>query len=288
MDGLIDILKDSVLDTAKLIPFLFATYLLMEFIEHKTSEKSRAAIGRAGKFGPVIGGVLGIVPQCGFSASAASLYSGRIITVGTLIAVFLSTSDEMLPICISERVAPSVIIEILAIKAVVAVIIGIGADIIIGMMHRDKRELDIHCLCEEEHCHCDEDGIFKSALKHTLQITLFIFIVTLLLDAAIHFLGEERLSKVFVDVPVIGCAVSALVGLIPNCAASVVITELYLSGIIKAGAMIAGLLTGSGIGILVLFRTNKHHIRENLAILFTLYVSGVVIGSIIELMGINI
>ena len=288
MADILDILKDSLIDTAKLIPFLFATYLLMEFIEHKTSEKSRAAIGRAGKFGPVIGGILGIVPQCGFSASAASLYSGRIITAGTLIAVFLSTSDEMLPIFISERAAPSAIIEILAIKAVVAVIIGIGIDIIIRMAHKGKKELDIHCLCEDEHCHCDEDGIFKSAVKHTLQITLFIFIATLLLDTAIHFLGEERLSKIFVDVPVAGCAVSALVGLIPNCAASVVITELYLSGIIRAGAMIAGLLTGSGIGILVLFRTNKHHIKENLPIMFTLWVSGVVIGSIIELIGISI
>ena len=259
----------------------------MEFIEHKTSEKSKTAIGKAGKFGPVIGGLLGIIPQCGFSASAASLYSGRIITAGTLIAVFLSTSDEMLPICISERVAPSVTIEILVIKAVTAIIIGIGIDVIIRMAHKDK-PLDIHCLCEDEHCHCDEDSIFKSAVKHTLQITLFIFIATLLLDTAIHFLGEERLSKIFVDVPVAGCAISALVGLIPNCAASVVITELYLSGIIKAGAMIAGLLTGSGIGILILFRTNKHHLRENLAIVFTLYVSGVVIGSLIELMGMNI
>lgn len=287
LTDILDILKDSLIDTAKLIPFLFATYLLMEFIEHKTSDKSKAAIGRAGKFGPVIGGILGIIPQCGFSASAASLYSGRIITAGTLIAVFLSTSDEMLPICISERVAPSIIIEILAIKAVVAIIIGIGIDIIIRMAHKDKQELDIHCLCEDEHCHCDEDGIFKSAIKHTLQITLFIFIATLLLGTAIHFLGEERLSKIFVDVPVAGCAISALVGLIPNCAASVVITELYLSGIIKAGAMIAGLLTGSGIGILVLFRTNKHHLKENLAIVFTLFISGVIIGSLIEFIGIN-
>ena len=288
MTDIIEILKDSVTDTARLIPFLFATYLLMEFIEHKTSEKSKAAIGKAGRFGPVIGGLLGIVPQCGFSASAASLYAGRIISVGTVIAVFLSTSDEMLPILISEKVSPRVIIEILAIKAASGIIIGIAADIIHRIAKKGDCAPDIHCICEDEHCHCEEGGIIKPAVKHTLQITLFIFIATVILDTVIHFTGEEKLAGIFVDIPVVGCAVSALVGLIPNCAASVVITELYLSGIINTGAMISGLLTGCGIGLLVLFRTNKRNIRENIGITAILWISGVVIGSVIQLMGITV
>ena len=288
MTDIIEILKDSVTDTARLIPFLFATYLLMEFIEHKTSEKSKAAIGKAGRFGPVIGGLLGIMPQCGFSASAASLYAGRIISVGTVIAVFLSTSDEMLPILISEKVSPRVIIEILAIKAASGIIIGIAADIIHRIAKKGDCAPDIHCICEDEHCHCEDGGIIKPAVKHTLQITLFIFIATVILDTVIHFTGEEKLAGIFVNIPVVGCAVSALVGLIPNCAASVVITELYLSGIINTGAMISGLLTGCGIGLLVLFRTNKRNIRENIGITAILWISGVVIGSVIQLMGITV
>ena len=245
MNDIIEILRDSVLDTLKLIPFLFATYLLMEYIEHKMSDKTQAAVSRAGKFGPLIGGLLGVVPQCGFSASAASLYSGRIISLGTLLAVFLSTSDEMLPIFISEKVSPGRIIEILIIKVITAVIFGAAADIVARMLHREKAGIDVHCICEDDNCHCEEDGILKSAVKHTLQITLFIFIVSLALDTVFRFLGEDRLSEVFVSVPVLGCVISSLVGLIPNCAASVVITELYLSGIISSGAMIAGLLAAA-------------------------------------------
>ncbi len=288
MNDIIDILKDSVIDTLKLVPFLFVTYLLMEYLEHKMSEKTQAAVSKAGRYGPVIGGILGIIPQCGFSASAASLYSGRIISLGTLLAVFLSTSDEMLPIFISEKVGAAKIIEILLIKAVTAVIIGIAADIIVRMFRHEPTGIDIHCICEDDNCNCEEDGILKSAVKHTLQITLFIFIVSLALDTVMRFLGEDRLSEVFVSVPVLGCVISSLVGLIPNCAASVVITELYISGIISAGAMISGLLTGSGIGLLVLFRTNKHRKKENIKIAFILLITGTVIGSIMEFMGISV
>ncbi len=288
MNDIIEILKDTVIDTLRLIPFLFATYFVMEYIEHKMSDKTEAAVRKAGKFGPLIGGLLGIVPQCGFSASAASLYSGGIISTGTLLAVFLSTSDEMLPIFISKQAGVWRIIEILLIKAVTAVIIGFAADIIIKMLRHGNSRIDIHCICEDDNCNCDEDGIFKSAVKHTLQITLFIFIVSLALDTVIRFLGEDRLSEVFVSVPVLGCIISSLVGLIPNCAASVVITELYLSGIISAGAMISGLLTGSGIGLLILFRTNRHNKAENFKITAILLLSGVAVGSMIEFMGISV
>ncbi|MBQ6468192.1 MAG: arsenic efflux protein [Clostridia bacterium] len=283
-----DVILDTVLDTLKLIPFLFVTYLVMEFIEQKASEKLEEKIRRSGRLGPVLGGILGIVPQCGFSASAASLYSGRLISAGTLIAVFLSTSDEMLPIFISERVKIPVMVEILAIKAVSAMIIGLGVDVLLGILHKEKKDLAIHSICEKDNCHCEEGSIFKSALLHSARIVAFIFVISFALNTVIHFVGEDNLGRLFLNVPVLSCAVSALVGLIPNCAASVVITELYLSGVISAGAMIAGLLTGCGIGILVLFRTNRGNLKENVSIAAAMYFFGVVIGGIIELMGITI
>ena len=285
---MIDVLIDTLLDALKLLPFLFATYLLMEFIEHKAGEKSEIIIRRAGRLGPALGALLGLVPQCGFSAGAASLYAGGLVSAGTLIAVFLSTSDEMLPILISEKVKASVLIEILLIKFVTALIAGFAADIIIRLGRKGENERRIKSICDDDHCHCEEEGIFRSALHHTLQIALFILIVTFALNTAVHYIGENNLAKVFVNIPVAGCAVSSLVGLIPNCAASVVITELYLSGIIGTGAMISGLLTGCGIGLLVLFRMNKHNAKENLAFLLTLFVTGVVIGSVIEFLGITI
>lgn len=278
---MLDTLLDTVLDTLKLIPFLLLTYLFMEFIEHKTSEKAEETIKKAGKFGPVLGGILGIVPQCGFSASAASLYSGRLISLGSLVAIFLSTSDEMLPVFISNQVDPKVIGRILLVKALTAIVIGLVIDLIMSFLQKEKKEVEIHSICEHDHCHC-ENGIFKSALHHTVSITLFIFIISLAINIVIFFIGEDSIGKLFLDIPVLGCAVSALVGLIPNCAASVVITELYLSGVISSAAMISGLLTGCGIGILVLFRTNKN-IKENLGITLLMYLLGVAAGIIFEL-----
>lgn len=278
---MLDTLSDTVLDTLKLIPFLLLTYLFMEFIEHKTSEKAEETIKKAGKFGPVLGGILGIVPQCGFSASAASLYSGRLISLGSLVAIFLSTSDEMLPVFISNQVDPKVIGRILLVKALTAIVIGLVIDLIMSFLQKEKKEVEIHSICEHDHCHC-ENGIFKSALHHTVSITLFIFIISLAINIVIFFIGEDSIGKLFLDIPVLGCAVSALVGLIPNCAASVVITELYLSGVISSAAMISGLLTGCGIGILVLFRTNKN-IKENLGITLLMYLLGVAAGIIFEL-----
>ena len=283
---MLEVLLDTALDTLKLIPFLFLTYLLMEFLEHKTSEKTEQSLRRAGRFGPVIGAVLGVVPQCGFSASASGLYSGGVISAGTMIAVFLSTSDEMLPVCLSEKVEGSVIAEILAIKVVTGIVIGFAVDIVLKMTGRGRRDAEIHSLCENDNCHCEEGSIFKSALRHSAQITLFIFVITLALNTLLHFVSEDSLSHIFSGVPFLGCMASALVGLIPNCAASVVITELFINGVIDTGAMISGLLTGCGIGLLVLFRTNKKHMLDNLLIAAAMYFFGVTVGYVVELMGI--
>ena len=239
----------------------------------------------AGKVGPLWGGLLGIMPQCGFSAAAASLYAGRVITVGTLLAVFLSTSDEMLPIFISESVAPATIIKILGAKVCIAIVSGFLAELVyVNVFKKKEKDMDIHVVCEEEHCSC-EDGVLKSALKHTLKIFVYILLITFILTLVIEMIGEDHLAVVFQNIPVVGEMIAALVGLIPNCASSVVITELYLSGIIGAGAMMSGLLVNAGVGLLVLFRLNRNW-KQNAGIMAALYGFGVVWGVIIELLGI--
>ena len=272
-------------DSVKLLPFLFFTYLLMELLEHTTGGKVQNKIKNAGKVGPLWGGLLGIMPQCGFSAAASSLYAGRVITVGTLLAVFLSTSDEMLPIFISEAVAPATIVKILAAKVCIAIISGFLAELVyVNVFKKKEKDMDIHVVCEEEHCSC-EDGVLKSALKHTLKIFVYILLITFILTLVIEMIGEDHLAVVFQDIPVVGEMIAALVGLIPNCASSVVITELYLSGIIGAGAMMSGLLVNAGVGLLVLFRLNRDW-KQNAGIMAALYGFGVVWGVIIELLGI--
>ena len=275
-----DILLDCVIDTIKLLPFLFLTYLLMEYIEHKTSEKTKIMIRKAGKLGPLFGGILGAVPQCGFSAAAAGFYSGRVITVGTLIAVFLSTSDEMLPILLSSQIPLPVILKIVSLKAVIGIAAGFVIDFLFRRFNQRKIGVSIHDLCMNENCQCEE-GIFPSALKHTLNIAVFIFAITFLLNLGISVIGEENLGGMILNQPVIGEILAGIIGLIPNCAASVVITTLYMEGAMRAGAMMAGLLVGAGVGILVLFRTNKNVI-ENLKITGLLYGTGVLCGMIID------
>lgn len=282
-----DILWDAFFDTIKLVPFLFLTYLVMEWLEHKTGTRTQAAIRRAGKAGPLLGGVLGIFPQCGFSVAAANLYAGGLITAGTLAAVFLSTSDEMLPIFLSEAVSITSIVKILATKMVLAVLSGFVLDFLYHkIIRKEIRYKNIHAMCESEHCKCEE-GIFQSALRHTLQITLFIFLITLALNIVIAAIGEEQLASLLQNIPVAGEVVAALIGLIPNCAASVVITELYVQGVIGAGPMMAGLLSSAGLGMLIMFRMNKKHPKHNFGILAFVYVAAVFWGILIDMLGIN-
>lgn len=279
---LVHILEHSFLDTLKLVPFLFLTYLLMEFIEHKTSSKVKNAIHKSGKAGPLIGGLLGAVPQCGFSASAAGLYAGRVISLGTLIAIFLSTSDEMLPILISEKADVKLILQILGIKVAIGMVAGFIIDFVMKFRKKQpEEEWKIHDMCEHGHCNC-EKSIWKSALKHTLQIVFFILIVNLVLNGVIEFVSEESLGNLFFTKPVIGELVAGLVGLIPNCASSVIITQLFLEGVISFGSMMSGLLVGSGVGVLVLFRVNES-LKDNLKILALLYTIGVGSGILLGL-----
>lgn len=274
-----DIILDALLDTAKLIPFLFLTYLAMEYLEHKTGDKAKKLVEKAGNFGPILGGILGAVPQCGFSAAASSLYAGRVITLGTLMAIYLSTSDEMLPILISEQAPIRLILPILLSKAAIGVFVGMVIDFVLRRKGVEQHE-HIHEVCEQEGCHC-EKGILRSAISHTLQIAFFILLVSLGLNLILHIVGEDALANLILNRRVVGPVLASLVGLIPNCAGSVVLTQLYLQGAMSTGSLMAGLLTGSGVGLLVLFRVNQDK-KENLKILGILYAVGVLAGIMIN------
>ena len=248
---MLDVILDAVIDTVKLIPFLFLTYLAMEYLEHKTGSKAQRLVQRAGRFGPVIGGLLGVVPQCGFSAAASGLYTGRVITLGTLFAIYLSTSDEMLPILISEQAPIGLIGKILFAKAAIGIFAGMLIDFVLRKKGVEEQE-HIHEICEHDHCHCEEGaGVFRSAL-----------------------------ANLVLNRRILGPALAGLIGLIPNCAGSVAITQLYLEGAMSIGSAMAGLLTGSGVGLLILFRMNPDK-KENLKILALLYGIGVLAGILI-------
>ena len=283
---MLDVVADTIIDVLKLIPFLFLAYLFMEYLEHKTSGKVKNIVEKSGKTGPLWGAILGIFPQCGFSAAAADLYAGRVITLGTLIAVFLSTSDEMLPILISEMAPIDVIVKVLLIKLLLGIIFGFIIDIFYQKFIKNKKSEDtsktIEHICDHEHCDCEHDGIFIAAVKHTINIIVFIPAFTFILNIAVYFIGEDNIKNLVLNIPVVGILISGLIGLIPNCAGSVLITELYLSNLISFGYMIAGLAVCSGIGILVLFRTNKS-LKQNLAITGILYTIGIFAGIIIDI-----
>lgn len=373
-DVLLDSLADAVVDTLMLVPFLFVTYVLLEWLEHRAGEKSQRAIERAGAAGPVVGALLGAVPQCGFSAAASTLYAGRVITLGTLFAVFLSTSDEMLPIFIAEAVPLSQILGILGTKVVIGIIAGFAVDGVLHLLRHDREPQRIHELCEHDHCHCEKleeaeraegaaaahagttanvavaaatcadarvaagaagggagdarggahgasavagdvrtqahapaaaDGghasgegharvhsgkagvgtILRSAVSHTVQVTLFVFLIVLVLNLVLAAVGEDALAGFLNASPVLAVLASALVGLIPNCAASVAIAQLYVDGLLAPGAMLSGLLSAAGIGLLVLFRTNRS-VKRNVQILAALWGIAVVCGLVVEALGI--
>lgn len=277
---MLDCLLDGLIDTLKLLPYLLLTFIVLEFIEHKLTKKNQKILSKNKKYGPIFGGLLGALPQCGFSSMAANLFSARVITMGTLIAVFLSTSDEMLPIMISEKVDILLLIKVLLFKVIVGIIIGFIVDLIY-QKKQDIKEENITEMCEHDHCSCKEDGIILSSIKHTLKIGLFILIVNMIINVVIFKIGEDNVSNLLLHGNILTYFASSLIGLIPNCAGSVIITELYLSNLITVGTMLAGLLTGSGLGILLLFRTNKE-LKENITILLIIYFVGVIFGMLVD------
>ena len=275
-------LEHALTDSLKVLPFLFITYLCMEYLEKKTNQNTNIRLKRAGKKGILLGAVVGVIPQCGMSAVASNLYAGRMITAGTLIAVFLSTSDEMLPILISNSGNMGLIVKILALKIGIAMIGGLLTEyIVVKWLKGNDDEHGIHEFCEHEHCHC-EDGIMKSAIRQTIRIFFYIFVITVVLNVGIEVIGEEKLGNFILNRVVLGPVLAGIVGLIPNCASSIVITKMFLEGFMSLGTMMAGLLVGAGVGILVLFRVNENR-KESIILIGTLYTIGVLAGVILNL-----
>lgn len=300
MEFVLDVVIDALKDTAELIPFLFATYVVISFLDLFASDKTTAAIQRAGHAGPLIGGVLGVVPQCGFSAMGASLYADRIVSLGTFVAVILSTSDEMLPLLLAEHVEVGLLARILVTKAVLGVILGFATDLVLravlgrtslagadesdaGEEQDEDAEFDPSAYsCD---CGCGEPltrgqtawWVFVNSAYRTFQVVVFIFVVSVLLNALIALVGEDALASFLSGNAVVATLVSGLVGLVPNCAASVVLTQLYIDGVLGFAPMIAGTLVAGGAGYLVLFRMNGN-MRENAAIVGIVYALGVCAG----------
>jgi len=285
----------TLIETLPLIPFLYLTYLAMEALERYAGDRAQHIIRRAGHAGPALGAALGVIPQCGFSASGASLFAARVITPGTLIALFLSTSDEMLPVMLSSAVPPARIAKLLAIKLLVAVAVGFALDAILLLVrhraHHGAPHDHDHChsddmqpqeLCRSGHCHCDELPVWRSALRHTISTTLVIYMVSFVLHELMHHGGEALIERAATLPPLLSCLITSLVGLIPSCASSVALTELHLSGGLSVGALLAGLLTGAGAGTIVLVRTNRP-IKQTLLLLALLIAVGVATGTLIDI-----
>jgi len=286
MEVLLEILEDAIIDSIKLLPFLFVSYLIIELIEHKATDKIKKYLLKSGKFGSIVGALFGVIPQCGFSVTASTLYAGRVITIGTLVAVFISTSDEAIPVLLSNPGSLPKILPIIITKVLLAIVVGLVIDFFIVRKKAENKELEekdhIHEMCE--HCHCKEN-IFLSVLKHTFDVFIFIFLFNVILNLLITLIGEENLSKLLLSGNVLQPIVSALIGMIPNCAASLLLTELYIDGTISFASIISGLSVGAGVGIIVLFKENKN-LKENLKILIGTFLVSVIFGILIELLGV--
>ena len=269
---------EFVQETLLLLPFLFVTYLVLEAIEAKAGSALERFLERARSVGPAAGALAGAIPQCGVSAAAASFYAGGVISVGALMAVFLSTSDELIPVLLSERVPVSLMAKIVGIKVVCALGVGFLVDGLLVAMRHMRRKVSVHELCEHSHCGCHaHKGILVPALIHTAEIFFFIVVISGAIELCMHFFGEDCLNALRLNRPFVGELAAGALGLIPNCAVSVAGAKLYLSGAMSSGALMASSFTGSGLGLLVLFRTNRN-LTENLMILAVVYVVGVVLG----------
>lgn len=276
---MLEVIQDTLLDTIKLLPFLFVAFLIIEFIEHKLSNKQENIISKSGKLGPIVGALLGAVPQCGFSVLATNLYVTRIISLGSLISIYLSTSDELIPLMISHNAPLTKILSIVSIKVVIGIISGFLIDLFI----RKTTKSDF-VLCEDEDCDCDH-SIIKSSLIHTLKIAFFILIITFLINILFHFVDLSFLESALKNNKILTPFIASLIGLIPNCASSVMISELYLNNLISLGTTLSGLLTGSGVAIMVLVRKNKN-ISQNLFIIGLIYIIGVIWGLLFNFIGV--
>lgn len=287
MEILLHTLKHTILDSIGILPFLFISYLIIELIEHKASSKIKNALSKSGKMGSIIGAIFGVFPQCGFSVTASTLYAGRIITVGTLVAVFISTSDEAIPVLLSNPSSISKIIPLILVKVCFAILVGLFIDFVIAKKQKINEiqcesEEHIHEMCE--HCNCEKENLFVSAIKHTISVFLFIFVFSFVLNGIIELIGEENLSKLLLTGNILQPVVAGLIGIIPNCAASILLTELYIDGTISFASVISGLSVGAGVGMIVLLKENKN-MKENIKIILGTFTISVLFGIILEILG---
>lgn len=274
---MLHILEHSIIDSLKVLPFLFVTYLVIEYIVHRSSGKILTGLKN---YGIVGGALLGGLPQCGFSVAAANLFNNRLITTGTLIAVFISTSDEAIPVLIANTGSLNTIIKLLATKILIAIIAGFVVDYGLSKFFSNSK-LNSKNNLKISHSHHCEHSLIISALKHTAQIYVYILITMFILELSITLIGEENLSKVLMTDSIVQPALTALIGFIPNCASSIILTQLYLAGNLSFGATVAGLSTGAGVGLIVLFRA-KNNVKENIKIMLYIYVFSVIVGSLIQ------
>ncbi|MCH5351934.1 MAG: arsenic efflux protein [Acutalibacter sp.] len=272
------IILDAVIDTVKALPFLFGAYLLIEYLERRANDKFARIL--SGPLGPIGGAVLGCVPQCGFSVAAANFYAGRLISPGALIAVFLATSDEAVPLLLAEPQAFPNLFLLLGVKLISAALFGLLVDLVCKKVFKLAQEKPFQELCAG--CHCEEEGIFRAALHHTGEVALVLFFVSLFLGLIIYFVGEENIALFLLSGNVFQPFLTALIGFIPNCAASVILTRLFLGGTLPFGSTVAGLCTGAGLGLIVLFRTNRR-LKENFLLVGALYVGAVLTGLLCNL-----
>lgn len=281
----LDILVDALYETLSLFPYLYLTYLLMEYLEHQMNRRSMIYIRKAKEYGPIVGGFLGLIPQCGFSIASANLYATGLVTLGTLFAVFLSTSDEMLPLLISGGIGGQLIMQILCIKVFFSIVSGFLIDRFLpNSFIRKKNDPDISAFCKHEKCKCDgKENIWHAAFIHTQKISLLIFFFSLVVNLAFAFGGMETINDALTGIPFLSKFIAALVGLIPSCYPSVFLTQLYLAGTISLGTMMAGTLSNAGLGFLVLYKVNLNQ-QENTKILALLYGIGVCGGIISEIL----
>lgn len=277
-----DILFEAFFDSIKILPFIFVVYFLIEHIEHKNNTDLSHFLMKSKHLGPFLGAILGCIPQCGFSVVASDLFSKKAITLGTLVAIFISTSDEAIPIILSTPSQIGLVLKVISIKFLIALVCGVVIDLFL------RKKTTNECNKSHEHTHfhgnCEkcEGGVLKSALWHSVKIFVFIFLVSLVLGFCVEILGEERLSSFLMKGSVFQPVIASLIGLIPNCASSVILTQTYLSGAITFGSLIAGLSSGAGVGLMVLFKHNKN-LKQNLGVLLTIYLIGTLSGIIIQL-----
>ncbi len=283
LHGVIDVLLCSLTDTLKMLPFLFLAFLMIEYLEHKAQEKIKHIFKSAGITGPLIGTVLGCIPQCGFSVMSANLYSSGIIALGTLIAVFLATSDEAIILLAAAPNGAFEVLRLLIAKIVIALVFGyIIYAVEKKCSHKHEHHHHSHDLCEHDRCGCEESGsVLKPALIHTVKVFFFLFLFTFIIDFSSSLLGMDKISSVLLSNSAFQPLLSALIGFIPNCASSVLLTQLYISGTLSFGSLIAGLCTNAGAGMLILFR-NKKKIKDNIKILGILYICSVIPGIILH------